>query len=698
MPNVNWTDLDQRAADTARLLAADAVENAGGGHPGTPMSLAPVATLLYQHIMRHDPADQHWLGRDRFILSNGHAGLTQYTQLFLGGFGVELDDFKHLRQWGSPLAGHPEYGHLAHVEMTTGPLGQGLATAVGFAYAQRFERGLFDPEAAEGESPFDHFTYVIAGDGDLQEGVTSEASSLAGHQELGRLIVIYDANQISIEDDTDIAFTEDVAERYEAYGWQVLEVNWLGEDGQVTEDIDDLAEAIETAQGELSRPTLIVLKNHIAFPAPHAQNTGAAHGAALGADEIRATKELLGFDPEQTFQVDDEVLAHTRKLGDRMRELRAAWEADFAAWAEREPERKALLDRLEAGELPEGIEAALPDFTGAGKVSTRKASGKTINALAPLLPELWGGSADLAGSNNTTIDGAKSFAPAKHSTSTWSADPYGRVLHFGIREHAMAAILNGITLHGKTRAFGGTFLMFSDYMRPSVRLAALMNIPSIYVWTHDSIALGGDGPTHQPVESLTTLRAMPNLTIVRPSDAAETAQAWLATLQRHDGPIGLVLSRQDLPALERGDGDASGDTLAAASNVTKGGYVLAEARNGAPEVILIATGSEVQLALAARDVLEGEGTATRVVAMPSQEWFAAQSEEYRNAVLPADVTARVSVEAGLALTWAPFLGTRGRSVSVETFGASADGDEMLRRYGITTEAVVEAAHDSLAAN
>jgi transketolase len=695
--NFTWTDLDQRAADTARLLAADAVENAGGGHPGTPMSLAPLATLLYQHVMRHDPADADWLGRDRFILSNGHAGLTQYTQLFLGGFGVELDDFRHLRQWGSPLAGHPEYGHLKHVEMTTGPLGQGLATAVGFAYAQRYERGLFDPEAEAGTSPFDHFTYVIAGDGDLQEGVTSEASSLAGHQQLGRLIVIYDANQISIEDDTDIAFTEDVAERYESYGWQVLEVNWLGADGKVTEDVPDLAEAISTAQGELDRPTLIILKNHIAFPAPSAQNTGASHGSALGADEIRATKELLGFDPDATFQVEDEVLAHTRELGDRMREVRAQWQQDFDAWAEREPERKALLDRLLAGELPEGIEDALPDFADAAKMSTRKASGKTINALAPLLPELWGGSADLAGANNTTIEKTDSFAPAEHSTSTWTAQPYGRVLHFGIREHAMAAILNGIVLHGPTRAFGGTFLMFSDYMRPAVRLAALMDIPSIYVWTHDSIALGGDGPTHQPVESLTSLRAIPNLTVVRPSDAAETAQAWLATLSHRGGPVGLVLSRQDLPALERGDGAASGDVLASAANVTKGGYVLAEARSGAPEVILIATGSEVQLALAARDVLESEGTATRVVAMPSQEWFTAQPDDYRESVLPAAVTARVSVEAGLALTWAPFLGTRGRSVSVEIFGASADGDEMLRRYGITTEAVVEAARASLSA-
>ncbi|KAB1644122.1 transketolase [Gulosibacter chungangensis] len=697
MTNIEWTELDKRAADTARLLAADAVEKAKGGHPGTAMSLAPVATLLYQHVMNVDPTDKDWIGRDRFILSNGHTSLTQYTQLFLGGFGLELDDIKNIRSWGSPTAGHPEYGHVDHVEMTTGPLGQGLATAVGFAYSQRFERGLFDPEAPEGTSPFDHYVYVLAGDGCIQEGVTSEASSLAGHQQLGNLIVIYDANQISIEDDTDISFTEDVAKRYEAYGWDVRTVDWIA-DNVVNEDVPALAEAIAGAKAVKDKPSIIVLKNFIGYPAPNAQNTGASHGAALGAEEIRATKEILGFNPDEDFAVPADVFEYTRGLADRVRPKREQWQASFDDWAAREPERKALFDRLEAGELPENIEAALPSFEGVAKVSTRKASGKTINALAEKLPELWGGSADLAGSNNTTIEGAKSFIPAEHSTSSYQGDKYGRVLHFGIREHAMAAILNGITLGGRTRAFGGTFLIFSDYMRPALRLAALMNIPTTFVWTHDSIALGGDGPTHQPVETLTTLRAIPNFTIVRPADGAETAQAWLETLRRNGGPIGLVLSRQDLPVFERGTGAAAGDELASASFTSRGGYILAEARNGAPEVVLIATGSEVQLAVAAREILEAEGVATRVVSMPSQEWFAEQSAEYQEEVLPAAVTARVSVEAGLALTWAPYLGTRGRSVSVEEFGASADGDELLERYGITTDAVVAAARESLAAN
>lgn len=696
MTTFEWTELDKRAADTARLLAADAVEKAKGGHPGTAMSLAPVATLLYQHTMRVDPSDKDWIGRDRFIMSNGHASLTQYTQLFLGGFGLELDDIKNIRAWGSPTAGHPEYGHVDHVEMTTGPLGQGLASAVGFAYSQRFERGLFDPQAPAGESPFDHFVYVLAGDGCIQEGITSEASSLAGHQQLGNLVVIYDANQISIEDDTDISFTEDVAKRYEAYGWDVRTVDWL-KDGVVEEDVPALADAIESAKTVTDKPSIIVLKNYIGYPAPTAQNTGASHGAALGAEEIRATKELLGFNPDEDFAVATDVLEYTRGLAHRVRPVREQWQASFDAWAAREPERKALFDRLGAGDLPEDIEDALPSFEGVAKVSTRKASGKTINALAAKLPELWGGSADLAGSNNTTIDSAKSFVPAEFSTTSWTGDKYGRVLHFGIREHAMAAILNGITLSGRTRAFGGTFLIFSDYMRPALRLAALMNIPTTFVWTHDSIALGGDGPTHQPVETLTTLRAIPNFTVVRPADALETAQAWLETLRRHGGPIGLVFSRQDLPVLTRGDGAALGDELANASLTTRGGYVLAEARNGEPELILIATGSEVQLALAAREVLEAEGVATRVVSMPSQEWFAEQSEEYREQVLPAAVTARVSVEAGLALTWAPYLGSRGRSVSVEEFGASADGDELLERYGITTDAVVAAARETLAA-
>ncbi|KAB1657781.1 transketolase [Pseudoclavibacter chungangensis] len=696
MTGIHWSESDARAADTARLLAADAVEKAKGGHPGTAMSLAPVATLLYQHVLRVDPSDPHWIGRDRFILSAGHSSLTQYTQLFLGGFGLELEDLEQLRQWGSKTPGHPEYGHTDHVEMTTGPLGQGLASAVGFAYAQRYERGLFDPEAPAGESPFDHYTYVIAGDGDLQEGVTSEASSLAGHQELGSLIAIYDSNRISIEDDTDVAFTEDVAERYRAYGWQVLEVDWLG-GGEYHEDVPALAAAIEEGKAERSRPTLIILKTIIGWPSPTKQNTGDIHGSALGADELRAVKELLGADPEATFQVAPEVLEYTRSLGARAAEAHAEWQRGFDAWAEANPERKALLDRLEARALPEGLADVLPDFDGLAKVSTRKASGQAIAALAEQLPELWGGSADLAGSNNTTIPGAPSFIPAEHSTSKWKGDPYGRVLHFGIREHAMGAILNGITLHGPTRAFGGTFLIFSDYMRPPVRLAALMNIPSIFVWTHDSIALGGDGPTHQPVETLTALRAIPNLAIVRPADGPETAAAWLETLRRHGGPVGLVLSRQDLPVLERGEGEGTATTLGSAELTARGAYILADAEGGAPELLLLATGSEVQYALEARERLQAEGTPTRVVSVPSFEWFAEQDDAYREHVLPAAVTARVSVEAGLALTWAPFLGLRGRSVSVETFGASADGDVLYEHYGITADAVVEAAHASLAA-
>lgn len=692
---LEWTDLDRRATDTARLLAADAVEKAKGGHPGTAMSLAPVAHLLYQHVMRVDPADAKWVGRDRFILSNGHASLLQYIQLYLGGFGLELHDLEHLREWGSPTAGHPEYGHVAGVEMTTGPLGQGLASAVGFAYAARYERGLFDPDAAPGTSPFDHYIYVLAGDGCFQEGVTSEASSLAGHQQLGNLVVIYDSNRISIEDDTDIAFSEDVAERYRAYGWDVRTVDWLG-DGTYNEDVPALGSAIDAAKAVTDKPSLIVLKNIIGWPAPNLQGTGASHGAALGEDEIRATKELLGFDPERSFIVKEDVLAHTRSLAARAAEARVQWQTDFDAWAAANPERKALFDRLEAHDLPDGIEDVLPTFEGVAKVSTRKASGQVINALAVRLPELWGGSADLAGSNNTTINGAASFIPTEHSTEAFQGDPYGRVLHFGIREHAMGSILNGIVLHGPTRPFGGTFLIFSDYMRPPVRLAALMNVPAIYVWTHDSIALGGDGPTHQPVETLTSLRAIPQLTIVRPADGPETAVAWLETLRRHGGPTGLVLSRQDLPVFERGDGAAAGDVLASAAGTARGGYILAEAQGDVPELILIATGSEVQLALAARTALQEEGVATRVVSMPSQEWFAEQSAEYREGVLPSAVTARVSVEAGLALTWAPFLGSRGRSVSVETFGASAEGNELLRRYGVTTEAVIAAAHESLA--
>jgi transketolase len=693
---LHWDPIDDRAVDTARVLAADAVEKVGNGHPGTAMSLAPVAYLLYQKVMRRDPADHGWLGRDRFILSAGHSSLTQYVQLYLAGDGLELADLEALRTWGSKTPGHPEYGHTDGVEITTGPLGQGLASAVGFAYAARYERGLFDPEAAGGESPFDHHVYVIASDGDLEEGVTSEASSLAGHQQLGNLVVIYDSNQISIEDDTDIAFTEDVAKRYEAYGWHVQTVDWK-KTGEYVEDVAELNDAIEAAKAETGKPSIIVLKTVIGWPAPNKQNTGKIHGSALGADELVATKQVLGFDPEKHFAVADEVIEHTRgNARDRAADAKAGWQQAFDAWAAANPERKALLDRLEAGELPEGLEDALPVFEAGKDVSTRAASGKVINALAAHLPELWGGSADLAESNLTTINGAPSFIPAEHSTHEFSGNPYGRVLHFGIREHAMASILNGIVLHGPTRPFGGTFLIFSDYMRPAVRLAALMGIPSIFVWTHDSVALGEDGPTHQPIEQLSTLRAIPGLSVVRPADANETSYAWLEILKRRGGPAGIALTRQNIPVFERGEGAASGDTLASAANVGKGAYVLADAASGTPDVILIATGSEVQVALAAREQLAADGVAARVVSAPSLEWFEEQDAAYRESVLPASVAARVSVEAGLAMSWQRYLGTHGRAVSIEHFGASADYKTLFREFGITAEAVVAAAKESLA--
>ncbi|REJ04453.1 transketolase [Microbacterium bovistercoris] len=697
MTEVIWNDLDRRAVDTARVLAADAVQKVGNGHPGTAMSLAPVAYLLYQRVMRHDPADTQWIGRDRFILSVGHSSLTQYVQLYLGGFGLELSDLESLRTWGSLTPGHPEYGHTKGVEITTGPLGQGLASAVGFAYASRYERGLFDPDAAAGASPFDHHVYVIAGDGDLQEGVTSEASSLAGHQQLGNLIAIYDSNQISIEGDTNVAFTEDVRQRYESYGWQVLEVDWR-RTGQYVEDVQELNDAIEQGKAETGKPTLIILKTIIGWPAPNKSGTESVHGNALGADEVAATKVVLGFDPEKHFVVEDGVIAHTRELAARAAEDRAAWQTSFDAWAAANPERKALLDRLEAHALPEGIEGALPVFEAGTEVSTRAASGKVINALAPQLPELWGGSADLAGSNNTTISGAPSFIPAEWSTHDWNGSPYGRVLHFGIREHAMGSILNGIVLHGPTRPFGGTFLIFSDYMRPAVRLAALMDVPSVFVWTHDSVALGEDGPTHQPIEQLASLRAIPNLTVVRPADANETAAAWLEILSRHGGPTGIALTRQNIPVFARGAGAASGDEFASAANTAKGAYVLAEAPNGTPDVILIATGSEVQLAVAARETLAGEGVNARVVSAPSLEWFAEQDEAYRESVLPKAVTARVSVEAGSVLSWRGIVGDRGRSIGIDHFGASADYKTLFQKFGITAEAVVEAARESIKEN
>lgn len=697
MANFNWEPLDDRAVDTARILAADAVEKVGNGHPGTAMSLAPAAYLLFQKVMRRDPQDSSWLGRDRFILSCGHSSLTQYVQMYLGGYGLELEDLEALRTWGSVTPGHPEYGHTDGIEMTTGPLGQGISSAVGFAYASRYERGLFDPDAAAGTSPFDHFVYVIASDGDLQEGIASEASSLAGHQKLGNLVVIYDDNQISIEDDTGIAFTEDVAARYEAYHWHVQVVDWK-KTGAYVEDVQALSDAIDAAKGETDKPSLIVLKTIIGWPSPTKQNSGKIHGSALGADELAAVKKVLNFDPEEHFAVEPDVIEHTRKAIDRGSAARAEWQKSYDEWATANPDRKKLLDRLESGAIPEGLENALPVFDAGKDVSTRSASGKVINALAEVMPELWGGSADLAESNNTTIEAAESFVPSVHSTHEWTGDRYGRVLHFGIREHAMAAIVNGIVLHGPTRAFGGTFLIFSDYMRPAVRLAALMQIPSIYVWTHDSVALGADGPTHQPIEQLTALRAIPGLDVIRPADANETAYAWLAMLERRNGPAGIALSRQNLPVFERGDADASGDTLASASHTSKGAYVLAEAPGGTPDVILIATGSEVQFALEARTSLKSEGINARVVSAPCLEWFYEQDAAYQEEVLPAKITARASMEAGIALGWRGIVGDRGRSVSIEHYGASADYETLYREFDLTTEHLVAAAKESLAAS
>ena len=696
MATLSWDDLDDKAVKTVKILAADAVEKVGNGHPGTAISLAPLGYLLFQKVMRRDPHDNDWIGRDRFILSAGHSSLTLYIQLYFGGYGLELEDLEALRTWGSLTPGHPEYGHTDGVEITTGPLGQGISSAVGFAFAARYERGLFDPDAAPGTSPFDHFIYTVAGDGDIEEGISSEASSLAGVQELGNLIAFYDSNQISIEDDTDIALDEDVAARYEAYGWHVQVVDFK-KTGEYVEDPQGLFDAIETAKAVTDKPSLIIVKTIIGWPSPKKQNSGKIHGSALGADELRGLKEVLGFDPEKTFDVAPEVIEHTRKAVDRGAEAHAEWQKGFDAWASANPERKKLFDRVQAKQLPSGIEDALPVFEAGKDVSTRAASGKVINAIAPLMPELWGGSADLAESNLTTIEGAPSFIPTERGTHEWPGDPYGRVLHFGIREHAMGAILSGIVLHGNTRVFGGTFLTFSDYMRGAVRLAALMKAPAIYVWTHDSVALGEDGPTHQPIEHLTALRAIPQLDIVRPADANEVGYAWKTILERRQGPAGIALSRQNLPVFERGDGDASGDTFASAKNVAKGAYILAEAPNGTPDVIFLSTGSEVQIAVDAREKLKADGINARVVSVPCQEWFAEQSDEYRESVLPKGIKARVSIEAGIALTWAPYLGDAGRSVSIEHYGASADYKTLYAKFGMTTEHAISAAKESIAA-
>ncbi|HET7194402.1 MAG TPA: transketolase [Nocardioides sp.] len=671
----------------------DAVQKVGNGHPGTAMSLAPAAYLLFQKVMRHNPADPHWPGRDRFVLSAGHSSLTLYLQLYLGGWGLELDDIKALRTWGSKTPGHPEYGHTAGVETTTGPLGQGIGNAVGMAMAARRERGMLDPNADEGTSPFDHHIYAICSDGDIEEGVSAEASAIAGVQQLGNLTVIYDANRISIEDDTDIALAEDVGKRYEAYGWHVQTVDWTHDETKYVEDVPALHEAIRKANAVTDRPSFIVLRTIIAWPAPSAQNTGKAHGSALGEDEVAATKRVLGFDADKTFEVPPGVLEHTRQLVEKGKAAQGEWDQAFRHWTTKPSADVALFERLQTRTLPEGWADQLPTFEAGKDVATRKASGAVINAIAAKVPELWGGSADLAESNNTTIEDAPSFLPKDRSTKLWQGDPLaGRVLHFGIREHAMGAILNGIAVHGGTRPFGGTFLTFSDYMRPSVRLAAIMQLPVTYVWTHDSIGLGEDGPTHQPIEHLAALRGIIGLDVVRPGDANEVTACWKAILENADRPAGLALSRQNLPVFPRGE-DGFSDT----SNVHRGGYVLLDTDGGLPDVVIIATGSELQLAVAARNKLAEDGVRARVVSMPCREWFDEQEQSYRETVIPPTVKARVSVEAGIAQGWREVVGDHGRIVSIDQYGHSAEYSRIFTEYGVTADAVASAAHDSIAA-
>ena len=683
---------DLRAINISKALAADAVEKAGSGHPGTAISLAGVAYLLYQYEMTHDPADARWLGRDRLILSSGHASLLLYIQLVLAGYGLEVSDLEQLRQWGTRTPGHPEFGHTPGVETTTGPLGAGFTNAVGMAMAARFEHGLLDPAAPAGDSVFDHYVYTIMGDGCLQEGVTSEAASLAGAQELGNLIAIYDDNDITIEGSTDLAFTEDPSARFAAYGWQVLDVDWTGGGAGYEEDYAALRAALAAARAETARPSLIRLHTVIAWPAPTKQGQASSHGAKLGAQEVAGLKKALGLDPAQDFYAPDDLLDRTRaRAAERAAAARANWNARFEAWRAAEPERAALLERLRAGRLPEGLAEALPAWEVGQSLATRAASGRTLSALADVVPELWGGSADLAGSNNTTMAGEPSFLPASLARKEGDG-PYGRTVHFGVREHAMGGILNGIALDGLTRPYGGTFMVFSDYMRPPVRLAALMGIDPVFVWTHDSIGVGEDGPTHQPVEHLASLRAIPGLDVVRPGDANETAAAWRVILHRRHHPAGLVLSRQNLPVLA--------DARAAAAGVPRGAYVLIEAADAdggpaAPEVVLIATGSEVGVAAAARDLLQASGTPTRVVSAPCLEWFAEQDEDYRARVLPEDAVV-VSVEAGIAMGWREIVGAGGAVVSLDHFGASAPGTRLFAEYGFTGEHVADVARRALA--
>ena len=677
----NWTELDDRAVVIARALAMDSVQKAGHGHPGTAMSLAPVAYNLFQNHLNHDPADPNWLGRDRFVLSCGHSSLTLYIQLYFSGYGVELDDLKSFRTWNSLTPGHPEYGHTAGVEMTTGPLGAGVATAVGMAMAARYERGLIDPDAPAGKSIFDHNIWVICSDGDLQEGVSGEASSLAGTQELGNLKMIYDDNRISIEGDTHVAFTEDVSARYRAYGWNVIEVATKS-DGDV--DLPALDAAMVAAEKETLKPTLIRMHSVIAWPAPKARNTAESHGSALGAEEIAATKVLLGLNPEESFAAPAVVIAHVRKVKERGAALRADWDKNFATWESANPDRAALLERLVSKELPAGWDKELPDFAPGKDVATRKASGDVIAAIAKVLPEFWGGSADLAGSNNTVISSAGSFLPA--SSAMANANPYGRMIHFGIREHAMGSILNGVALHGLSRCFGGTFAVFSDYMRPAVRLAAIMDIASIFIWSHDSIGLGEDGPTHQPVEHLAALRAIPNFDVVRPGDANEVREAWKVILQRRK-PAGLLLSRQNLPVVDRA---THGDVAL----VAKGAYILKEA-SGSADVVLIATGSEVGVALATQDLLEAEGVSTRVVSAPCLEWFKETDAAYQGEVIPKTAKLRVSIEAGIAQGWRDYIGDSGIAISLEHFGASASAGKLFTEFGFGPDVIAAKIQNAL---
>ena len=668
-----WSEMDDLVVAHARALAADAVQKVGNGHPGTAMSLAPVAYTLFQRHLVHDPSDPQWVGRDRFILSCGHSSLTLYTQLFLSGYGLEMKDLQEFRTWGSLTPGHPEFGHTAGVEMTTGPLGQGVATAVGMAMAARYERGLLDPQAPAGNSIFDHRIWVICSDGDLQEGVSAEASSLAGTQELGALNIIYDDNRISIEGDTHNAFTEDVSARYRAYGWHVIDVA-AASNGNV--DIAALDAAMVAAKKETTKPSLIRMKSVIAWPAPKAQGTAGSHGSALGDEEIAATKVALGLNPEEKFAMPADVLAHARLVKDRGAKVRKEWNTKFATWQSGNPEQAKLLERLRAKALPAGWDADIPTFAPGKDVATRAASGQVINAIAKHLPEFWGGSSDLAGSNNTSIDGGGSFLPA--SSSIKGAHPYGRIIHFGIREHAMGSILNGIALHGLTRSFGGTFAVFSDYMRPAVRLAALMNIPSTFVWTHDSIGVGEDGPTHQPIEHFAALRAIPGLDVVRPGDANEVAESWKKILTRGRA-AGILLSRQNLPVLDRTDCEP-------ASGTAKGAYILRDAQN--PQAILIATGSEVSLAIDVQSALASEGIAVRVVSAPCLEWFSEQDQSYKDQVLPPSIKLKVSIEVGIAQGWHQLIGDSGIAISLEHYGASADAKRLFKEFGFSVEAIV----------